>query len=362
MNILILPDVGRSYNSVRPEAEIYIGLAKAGHNVTIMTDLSGVYVPHFREANIKLIELVPRKKISRSAIKLIRQAIVNEKIDLVYATRSRTISNAALACTGTKAKLVTYRGTTGGLYWHDPINFLGTLHPRVDGIICVSNAVEAHVKGKVRKKIHPFVRTIYKGHDLDWYRSDATDLNSLGVNPDHFNILSVGSNRPHKGMKYLIEAASYLKDLEKLNIILVGDGFNKEPFTSQIQQTGMADRIIQPGFRSDVPQLAAACDLFILPSVREGLPRAMIESLSYGTPAITTNSGGPAEVIEDGVNGFIVPNQDAKAIAEHIRTLYNDRILLQSLSQNCEETIRAKFDHHQTVKNYIHFFEEIISA
>ncbi|MGX5201230.1 glycosyltransferase family 4 protein [Aliikangiella sp. IMCC44632] len=366
MNILIIPDVGRSFNSVRPEAEIYIGLANAGHKVTIMTDLNGAYAERYAQHNIDLVELKMDKKLSLSAINKIRKLIKSKKIDIVYASKSRTIPNAAFGCIGTTAKMVAYRGTTGGLYKSDLTNYLSILHPRVNGIIGVSNAVTAHVKSSVRKKIHPFVKTIYKGHDLSWYSQPPSDLSALATKsdqitqPDAFNVLCIGSKRPHKGMQYMIEAAAKLTHLPKLNILLVGDHFDCEPFLTQIQQTGMAERIIMPGFRNDVPQLAGACDLLVLPSLREGLPRAVLESLAYATPVIASANPGTMEVIKDGVNGLIVPLKNSQAIADKITQLYQDKALYSQLKSQTQATIKNQFSHQKTVLEYEKYFTELL--
>jgi L-malate glycosyltransferase len=366
VNILIIPDVGRSFNSVRPEAEIYIGLANAGHQVTIMTDLNGAYAERYAQNNIDLVELKMDKKLSFSAIKKVHNLIKSKQIDIVYASKSRTIPNAAFGCIGTKAKMVAYRGTTGGLYKSDITNYLSILHPRVNGVICVSNAVTEHVKSSVSKKIHPFVQTIYKGHSLDWYQKPTADLASLVTekatltHPNAFNILCIGSKRPHKGMQYMIEAAAKLAHLPNLNILLVGDHFNCEPYLTQIQQTGMAERIIMPGFRNDVPQLAGACDLLVLPSLREGLPRAVLESLAYATPVVASANPGTMEVIKDGVNGLIVPLQDSHAIAEKITLLYHDKTLYQQLKSQTQATIREQFSHRKTIQEYEKYFAALI--
>jgi glycosyltransferase involved in cell wall biosynthesis len=246
------------------------------------------------------------------------------------------------------------------MYKTDPSNYLCTLHPRIDGYICVSDAVKANVLSKIRESIRKSTRTIYKGHDLKWYTESPTDLSPLGVFDNDFCVLCVGSAREHKGMRYMIEATRYLTDIENFKLILVGDGFDCEPFSTEIKNTGMSDKIIQTGFRNDVPQLAGACKCLILPSLREGLPRTILESLAYGTPVITSDCGGPTEIIEEGTNGYIVPVGDAKAIADRIRLLIGNNELLEQLSNNAKKTISVKMSHAQTVTNMEQYFKDIL--
>ena len=266
-----------------------------------------------------------------------------------------------MACIGTSARMVAYRGTTGGLYLTDISNYLGVLNPRVNGVICVSNAVEDHVKERARKSIHPFVSTIHKGHDVAWYTEPAADLTELASDTTKFNVLCIGSHRPYKGMQYFIEALNHVKDLPELRVILVGNGFDKPEFQYQIQATGMADRICQPGFRQDVPQIAKACDVLVAPSLREGLPRAVMESLANGTPVISAANRGTMEIIEDNKNGYIVPLEDSAAIADKIRFLYNSPAELQRLTDNASEVIKGRLSHQSTVESFTKYFSRIIA-
>jgi glycosyltransferase involved in cell wall biosynthesis len=362
LSILALPNFGRSRQAVRPEGECYISFAKAGHDVTVMVNESNAYLDDYRKSKVKVIILDSPRKYSWTAIRQIRQYIKSKQIDIVYATDSGGIPNAAFACIGTTARMIAYRGTTRGMYRRDITNYLCTLHPRIDGYVCLSIAVKENVEKKVGKAIRPNLEIIYKGHDLAWYCDPPTRLEEIGASPQKFNLLFLGSNRKSKGQEYMLEAMTHLKDLEDVNLIMVGNGFDCEPYQGQIKNTGVADRIIQPGFRSDVPQLAAACQVSVLTSLEEGLSRFLLESLACHTPVITSDCGGPTEFIEDGVNGFIVPLRDGKAVADKVRLLYQDRTTLDRLGQNAIKTIETKMSHTKTVELMLRYFEKMKSA
>jgi glycosyltransferase involved in cell wall biosynthesis len=360
MKILVIPNRGRSYHAVRPEAECYIDLAKAGHDITIMTCLTNAYIDEYKKSNITIVELASLKKYSWAVIKQVHQYINQHDIDIVYATESKGIPNAAFGCIATRAKMIAYRGTSGGMYKTDPSNYLCMLHPRINGVICVSSAVTVNVKNKVRKSIKANIKTIYKGHDLNWYQDPAVDLTTLGSDDEQFNVLCVGSPRHHKGTHILLDAAKELSDINNLKIILVGDKLQREPFISQIQDSNMSERIILTGFRNDVPAIAKACDLLILPSLsKEGLTRTVLESLSNGTPVVSSANDGVVEVIEDDINGYLVPIGDATAIADKIRMLYQDRQTLAKLANNATEIFKDKMSHHKTVTLMEEYFQDM---
>ena len=146
-----------------------------------------------------------------------------------------------------------------------------------------------------------------------------------------------------------------------MKIILVGDKLHREPFISQIQDSNMSERIILTGFRNDVPAIAKACDLLVLPSLsKEGLTRTVLESLSNGTPVVSSANDGVVEVIEDDINGYLVPIGDATAIADKIRMLYQDRQTLAKLASNATGVIKDKMSHHKTVTLMEEYFQDMI--
>lgn len=362
MKILVIPNRGRSYHAVRPEAECYLDLAKKGHEIIIMTCDTNAYIAEYQKAGLTIIPLASLKKHSWAVIKQIHQYIKQHSIDIVYATESNGIPNAAFGCIGTKAKMIAYRGTSGGMYKTDPSNYLCMLHPRINGVICVSSAVTVNVKNKVRTSIKANIETIYKGHDLAWYQEPAVDLQLLGSDEKFFNVLCVGSPRPHKGTHILLDAAKELNDLDDLRIILVGDNLEKQPFIDQIANSGMANHIILTGFRNDVPAIAKACDILVLPSLsKEGLTRTVLESLSNGTPVVASANDGVVETIENGINGYLVPIGDASAIANKIRMLYQDSEHLKKLANNATSIIKDKMSHSKTSEKMEYYFKRMLT-
>ncbi|MDX2370574.1 MAG: glycosyltransferase family 4 protein [Colwellia sp.] len=361
MNILVFTRSTSTINQFRPEAEIYCSMAKLGHNITIITDVIPEQLERFNKAGVKVIPHKITKKICLNSIKIIRQELTLHSYDVVYACCSKTIPNAAFACIGINVQLIVYRGTSGGMYRTDLSNYLCMLHPRINGVVCVSSVVTKNVKDKVRTSIKNNIKTIYKGHDLAWYQDSPIDLTKLGSSEEYFNVLCIGSNRPHKGLMVMLDAAKQLTNIKELRIILVGKDFDCEPYQSQIINSGMADRILQPGFRNDVPQIAASCDVLVLPSEREGLPRAVLESLANGTPVISSANEGAMEIIVDGENGFIVPIGDAKAIADKIRMLHQDPQKLKQLSAHTTDIIKTKMSHTETVRSMLDFFQSLSS-
>jgi L-malate glycosyltransferase len=361
MNLLVLGETGGLENSTRPEISKYIYLAQHGFNITIMGNPHGIFVRELTQYGIDIVEAKYGKKVDLKLIKDIRKIVKEKKIDLIYASASRTISNAIVASFFLDVKVVTYRGTTGGLYWYDPGSYLNALNPRVDGVICVSESVKIHVDAKLLSK-KTNTAAIYKGHNISWYDVKANDLTEFDTSTENFNVAFVGNIRPHKGLEYLLQALPALSHLKKLHILLIGEKINKEPFVSLIEKSGMSERIHVTGHRSDVPAILHSCDLLVHASTRkEGLPRIIIEALACNTPVIASDNDSSLEIIENDVNGYIVPKKDPKAIEEKIEYLYNNEDILTRLKQNTQEIIKnGKLSHEKTAEKYGEFFKKII--
>ena len=361
MRILIFSSYHDAWNSVRPEAEMFIEIAKLGHDVTVVTQGDAEYIPRFRDNGIKIIDCYPSKKICWRTIQTLRAELAEYHYDIVYAMNSKTIPNAAFACIGFKhTKLVTYRGTVGGLYRHDPTAYLTHLHPRVNGVVCVAQAVADDVKSQVWKNKQHVV-TIYKGHDIAWYQAQPATLSSLGLPDDAFCVICIANARPSKGVHILLDSAQKLADLGNLHFLLVGRDMQTEQNASLAKHGGMQERIHFLGYRKDVPELLAASAIQIQPSISgEGLPKTVIEAMAMGIPSIVTTTGGGKELLVDGQSGFIIPTQDPTAIAEKIRILYQSPEQRQLMGQCARQRMINDFSCQESARQHLIYFQQLL--
>ncbi len=337
---------------------MFIEMTRQGHHVTVATQGDADYVARFRDNGIKVLDCFPSKKICLKTIKALHRELIDGDYDICYAFNSKTIPNAAFACIGTKARLVAYRGTTGGLYRHDPSAYLTQLHPRVDGIVCVSNAVQKDVARRVWKNKQNVV-TIYKGHQLDWYQVEPTPRSEFGLAEDDIIAICATHVRPSKGISVLLQATHFI-DNSNFHLILAGSGY--EPHFDEIKASPMADRIHYIGHRTDVPSLMTMADFQVQPSVSgEGLPRTIIEAMANGTPSVVTTTGGSPELVIDDETGYIVAVGDARAFADAMNKLINDKDKCVTMSKAAMQRLNNYFSAKETVKKHIAYFNKLIS-
>ncbi len=361
MKILVYSDFRHINHSVRPESEILIKLAAMGHVVT-------VFSPHFDDegyfnrAGITTHCTHQTAKISPKAIRQLRAELKANDYDIVYATNSKSIPTAAFATVGFGAKLVCYRGPTRGPNRSDPASYLSLLHPRVDAVICVSEAVKQAVQQKLWRR-NVKLAAIFKGHDLAWYIEPPADLSRVGIPENSFVAVAAARFRPTKGLGVLISAAGLLADLTRFHLLLVGSGTDEPQYQAAIAASPLRDRIHITGKRSDAPQLIAASQVLVQASTDgEGLPRALLEGLAYGTPAISSTAGGAKEILVEGETGFIVPVNDPQAIAQKLRYLYENPQQVEQMAHACRSAISHQLSSATTANAYAEFFESLIKA
>lgn len=360
LKILVISDYSDTWNSVRPEAEILIGMVSLGLDLTLMTQANADYVPRFLTCGLKIIDYHPKKKFQWSAIKKIRSELKQGQYDAVYLFNNKAITNTLFAAIGLPVKTVSYRGQTGNIYRYDPSAYLTHLHPRLDGIICVANAVRDDLYQ------HSFlpksrIQTVYKGHDLSWYQQTAADLSVYGIPKGAFVVGCVANNRARKGISVLIAATHQLFEDESIHVLLVGSGMDNSKLQAQIKTSPMANRIHIAGFCHNAPELIAACDVSVLPSIkREGLPKTVIEAMAYGVPSIVSDTGGSAELIINAESGYVVNPGDSQQISDAVLRLSRDPVLCKTIGTNARQRIDKCFHTAKSASETQAYFENLV--
>lgn len=203
---------------------------------------------------------------------------------------------------------------------------------------------------------------VYNGIDLDTFkvRQNINDKKEeLRIDPRHYVIGNVANLYPVKGQTYLLRALHKVREYDS-NFIAVFAG--RGPLQSQLQREanmlGLRDHVRFLGFREDTVQLLTALDLFVLPSLSEGMPVALVEAMASGIPTVASDVGGIPEIIEDGKTGFLVPTANADLLAEKILDLMHDKTLSRQFALNAYEKVKACF----TVQSMVNRYQEIYTG
>ncbi len=169
-------------------------------------------------------------------------------------------------------------------------------------------------------------------------KSPAEVKTSLGLSPSARLIGSVGRLDRVKGHTYLLDAFGVLAPrFPDLYLALVGDGEMLLDLRSRVEQSGLTDRILFLGWREDIPDLLHAFDLFVFPSLSEGMGRALVEAMASGLPIVATRVCSVPEVLAEGKAGYLVEPANSAALAQGIETLLLDPALCSRLANAARE-------------------------
>jgi len=334
----------------RPTTATFVGLKNAGVDVTVICP-AGERRTWLEQNGVRVLDVPLRKRFDREAVRRLRAELAQGRYDILHLFSNKALQNGLAASRGLPVKIIAYRGIVGNVSFMSPVSWFRFLNPRIDRIICVADAVRdffLQMRPKFLRLPPERLVTIHKGHSLDWYRDTPADLTALGVPHGAFAVACVANYRPRKGIEVLVDAFGRLPT--NAHLLLVGGGMDAPRLSSRIAASPAANRIHVLGYRSDAPALTAACDVFVLPSIkREGLARSLIEAMAYGVAPVVTACGGSTELVVRGVSGLVVPVRDVHALATAIGTLHDDPALRERLGAAARERIRRDFRIEDTI-------------
>ena len=343
-----------------PETHLFIGLHRSGIQIKVMCPDSAPHRQLLIDHGVSVVDLELKGRYDKTGIAKIKQQLSNGSIDIIHAFNNKAVSNSLIASKRYSCKFIAYRGIEGNVSYYDPMSWLTYLHPRVDVIVCVADAIRKYFwnmrflgfPAPVKKAI-----TIYKGHDPAWYSEPAADLSQFGVPEGSFVVACTVNDRPRKGLKYLIEASNLLPPKLPIHIVLIGH-IKNEHLLRSISQSAYAENIHLVGFQKNAAAIIKSCDVCILPAIkREGLPKGIIEGMIQGVAPIVTDTGGSPELIENGKSGLIVSPESSASIAKAISTLYTNKDILESVKREAKYKIRKDFDVKRTISSYVSLYE-----
>ncbi|MFN6461936.1 MAG: glycosyltransferase family 4 protein [Nostoc sp. DedVER02] len=195
------------------------------------------------------------------------------------------------------------------------------------------------------------IEVVYNGFDPKIYQIDKSDINKLQENlglqgkfvVGHFSRLA-----PWKGQHILIDALAQCP--QEVTAILVGDAlFGEQDYVKQLHQQvadlGLENRVKFLGFRSDIPQLMAACDLVAHTSTSpEPFGRVIVEAMLCEKPIVAAKAGGVMELVEHGLNGFLVTPGEPQELAQVITTCLQETEITATIANNARTTATRRFD------------------
>jgi len=341
--------------------------AKLGHEVTILTasmdskisnNQDGFRVTCFKNS----VKLLGNTISSELLFKLFR---VRKNYDIIHAHSHLFFSTNICALVrriGSSPLVITNHGimSASAPDWFNRL-YLKTLGKwtlnTADKIICYTE----EEKEKLISILHineSKIAVIPNGIDTNQFRPLTGDRAT-----DTINLLWVGRFVKGKGVEYIIRAMDILvKETPNLHLTLVGDGPEGGCICEMIENLGLTDniRIIDFVSYDKMPEIFHNSDIFVLPSLHEGVPRTALEAMSCGLPVVISDFSHLRDLIDGG--GMMFPKKDVQALADSLRVLINDESKRARMGQKARERIVREYSWERAVAGTLQLYQKVISS
>jgi len=227
-------------------------------------------------------------------------------------------------------------------------------------VVCVSRTVlEAALRKGFRRSN---LEVIHNGIRVP-ERVPSTFRREFGIPETSLLIGNVANLYPVKGQRFLVVAfARLLRDFPESHLVLVGRGGERDTLESLARRLGIPKgRLLLTGFRADVGNILSAMDLYVQPSLSEGLPVALLEAMSFGIPVVATRVGGVHEVINGDRYGTLVPPGSSDSLFEALRGIVGDIATFRRKAEESVLHIREHFSLRTMARKYVGTYEKVLS-
>jgi glycosyltransferase involved in cell wall biosynthesis len=278
----------------------------------------------FNDVGFAVETVAIRRAVDPTALTAVREIVERRRVELVHSHEfTMGVYGRVASMLAGVAHVITMHGGTGFAAAARRRWALGWALRHSEGRVAVSDTAAEFLAHSCRVR-RELIDVIPNGVNVS--KGDRSRLRSeLGLEETQRLILAVGNLYPVKGHAVLVEAAALLKEMPVPWVIAIaGRGGEEAALRAAIDRLDLAGRVHLLGLRTDVPDLLAAADVFVMPSRSEGLPLALLEAMSAGLPVVASAVGGIPSVVRDGITGRLVPAGDPALLGDALRDLITD--------------------------------------
>jgi len=314
--------------------------------------------------HVRLFELERRSALDWRLVNQLRRLLVRERFDVVHTHHWGTLCEgwSAARLAGVPHIVHGEHGTMESRPRNLKVQRF--VWGRVDRVLSVSERLADRMARDVnfpRERI----QTIRNGLDLaQWGAGDRVKTRAaLGAAPDDVLVLAVGRLVPVKNHALLISAfAQARKTGARCRLLIAGDGPLSKELETCVRSLGMGSDVTLLGERRDIPDLLAACDVFVLSSDSEGMSNTIIEAMAAGRPVVATNVGGNPELVVDGETGLLVDRGNGDAMAAALVALASDAGLRERTGAAGRERACREFGVSRMLQEYERLYLDVAAV
>ncbi len=339
---------------------------RGNYVVTTSIEGEGPLSEAFKKRNLPFIALGMTRPLRISRFLLLIKIIIEQKFDVIhiYGFKAQLLTTYFAKFLRIPVVIVGLRSTGDWRKQYNRIIEIPT-YPFINGWIAVSNEVkEAFIK---REKFPPSkIKVVHNGINTQLFCPVSPEQyqslrNQKKIPDDIFLIGYVANLKEDKGHDVLIDALALLKKrFSRFKVLLVGIDYLKGEIQKYARERNLTKEIEFMGYIEEVRPILSMLDLFVIPSLIEGLPMSLLEAMAVGIPVIATPVGGIPEVIVNEKNGILVPIKDPERLSNKILELMQNKKLRADLALNALQTIKEKFSLDSKITEILKFYTSFL--
>jgi glycosyltransferase involved in cell wall biosynthesis len=308
------------------------GLRAIGQRAALVAHPDGEVRKRAAEG-LELIPIAPRTEMDLSAAWRFSRLVKRLGPDVIHAHDPHGVAMASLALSlgassaraGRTPALVASRRVDFHLKGN---SFSRWKHRQVDCFIAASEAIRQMLLADGVPEDRAV--TVHEGIDVEHVvATPPVNVHEAFWLPHHAPVVgNVAALVPHKGQRYLVDAAQQVvREIPDARFVILGEGELREHLEKQVKDHHLEKHVLLPGFRTDVLGCVKSFDVFVMSSVTEGLGTSLLDAMACRRAIVATRAGGIPEIVEDDVNGLLVPVRDAASLAHAIVRMLKDDAL-----------------------------------
>ncbi len=355
MRILFVHTIGRKKygGGERWVVNAASGLQQIGHHCIIAGKGNSIFFEKAMDQGLETFDINIFSDISIYHALKLSHFIKKHKIDVVISKR-RDLAVAGLAARwGGRLPVIVRSGSPPQKSLRKHVFLISKL---ADGLVTNTKTIRDIYRANALPDDN-FIKVIYNGMLID---DDVSAFDFFARHPGRSIVLCVGRlNAVQKGYIYLIDALQALKnDYPDLLVYILGDGKDSRMLENLANRKGVKEMIVFAGYVDQPAPYMKGCDVFLHPSLIEGMPNAAMEAMAYGKPVIMTNVNGAAELSLDGKLAQIIPPASHTAIAETLKKVLDKPKEFEPMARAAKKHVRS----HYTFEIMIAALDDFISA
>ena len=339
--------------------DLACGLAARGHDIAVASlSPAGPITTDLQENGILTYALGARNPWDLRIIPRLTKLLAQYQPDILHCflVHANTVGRLTGAALGVPTIIASLHTCQPGRWWHRRAENATCRLSHTT--VCVSNSVADYVRTSSHVPAQR-LRIIPNGVDYERFATaQPLDPTTLGLDPNKRTILFVGRLDPVKCVRDLLIAAVEINRTQNVQLLIVGDGPQRQPLEQLAQHLGISADTHFLGPRRDVERILKTADLFILPSRHEGLPGALLEAMAAGLPVAASRTSGIVDVITPNQSGLLFTPQAPTSLAAAALQLLIDPTRAQDLAAAAQAHVRQSFTQAAMLDAYTDLYSQ----